>query len=187
MHRDSDHLRWVERYRRKLFSCTIFDLLLSHGTAADGRSGDFYLLSAPDWVNVLAVVRGDGGEDRFLMVRQYRHGARAVTTEFPAGLVNPGETPLAAAERELEEETGMKAGRMTLLGKVSPNPAFMDNWCYTFLAEELSATGRKSLDHLEVLDVLEVPAGELSRSLGTGEYVNSLVMVGLLWYTLHKG
>jgi ADP-ribose pyrophosphatase len=186
MYRDSDHLRWIEQSRRKLGSYSIFDLYLSRRRAADGRSGDFYLLSAPDWVNVIPVLLDDGGRERFLMVRQYRHGANIVTTEFPAGLVNPGETHLAAAERELEEETGRKAGRMTFLGRICPNPAFMDNWCNTYLAEELSAPGGKRLDSLEILDVREVSKEELTQNVGSGEFVNSLVMAALLWYTLRR-
>ena len=116
------------------------------------------------------------------MVRQYRHGAEMVTTEFPAGLVEPGEDALRAAERELAEETGRRAGRMTLLGRVSPNPAFMTNWCTTFLAEDLVRVHDGALDALEDLDVLEVPVRAVEERIGTGELVNSLVMVALHWY-----
>lgn len=186
MDKAKDHLLWTENSRVKLASCSIMDFYLSRRTSADGKSGDFALLSAPDWVNVVPILRGTSGEIRFLMVRQYRHGIEEVTTEFPAGLVNPGEEPLAAAARELLEETGRTAGGLTLLGKISPNPPFMNNWCYTYLAENLSAGAGQTLDHLEVLDVVDVPKSELEASLGTGEYKNSLVMVALLWYNLRK-
>ncbi len=187
MSRSSDHLRWSESSRDKLLSCRIFDVFLSHSSAPDGRKGDFYLLSAPNWVNVVPVVRGEYGGESFLMVRQYRHGASMMTTEFPAGLCEPGEEPLAAAARELEEETGRKAARMSLLGRISPNPAFMDNWCYTYLAEDLSPAGERSLDHLELLDVEDVPAERLIREIGTGEFVNSLTMSALFWFNLKRG
>jgi 8-oxo-dGTP pyrophosphatase MutT (NUDIX family) len=165
-----------------LASCSIFDLIQTRSSAADGTSGDFYILSASDWVNVVPVIRGAEGEPYFLMVRQYRHGAAQVTTEFPAGIVNRGETPREAAERELAEETGRTAGRVTLLGKVAPNPAFMNNWCHTYLAEDLSAPGEKSLDHLENLETVEVPLRDVEKGVGSGELVNSLVMVALFWY-----
>ncbi len=185
MSRD-ERLRWTELSRRKIGAYGIFDLSTAERRAADGREGSFTLLSAPDWVNVVPVIRDAAGRARFIMVRQYRHGAEAVTTEFPAGLVGPGEAPADAAARELLEETGRRAGRLTLLGSVRPNPAFMDNWCHTFLAEDLSEPGERSLDELEVLEVGEVAEDELVKSIGTGEFVNSLVMVALLWYTLHK-
>jgi ADP-ribose pyrophosphatase len=186
MRKAKDHLLWTENSRVKLASVSVFDFYLSRRTAAGGQSGDFALIAAPDWVNVVPVLRGASGEIRFLMVRQYRHGIEEVTTEFPAGLVNPGEEPRAAAARELQEETGRIAGRLTLLGKICPNPPFMGNWCYTYLAEDLSAAAGQALDRLEVLDVVEISKAELEASLGTGEYMNSLVMVALLWYTLRK-
>jgi 8-oxo-dGTP pyrophosphatase MutT (NUDIX family) len=186
MVKTNDHLLWKESFRKKLASCSIFDLYLSRRVAANGQKGEFALVSAPDWVNVVPVIGGEKGGTRFLMVRQYRHGAEAVTTEFPAGLVDHGEEPRAAAARELLEETGRTAGKLTFLGRVSPNPSFMGNWCHTFLAEDLSEPGEKSLDSLELLETVEVSEREVEKSLGTGEYINSLVMVALLWYTLRK-
>jgi ADP-ribose pyrophosphatase len=147
-----------------------------------GKSGEFCILTAPDWVTVVPVLPGAEGEERLLMVRQYRHGAGIITTEFPAGLVDPGEEPLAAAARELEEETGYRAGRMTLLGRVSPNPAFMTNWFSTYLAEDLVRVGELSLDDTEELLPLTLSRAELGRRIGTGELVNSLTLVSFfLW------
>ncbi len=186
MQKSADGLLWKENSRKKLASTAVFDLYLSTMTSQDGRRGDFAVMSAPDWVNVVPVLRGPSGDERFLMVRQYRHGIGRVTTEFPAGLANPGEDPAAAAARELREETGMTAGRLSFLGKISPNPAFMDNWCHTYLAEDLTDSGGQELDRLEILRIVEVPRSELTASLGAGEYVNSLVMTALLWYTLRK-
>ena len=181
-----DHLMWREVRRRKAASCPIFDVYVSERRSADGKTGKFTILTAPDWVNVIPVVRNGAGEECFLMVRQYRHGMEGLTVEFPAGLVAPAENPLHAAERELLEETGRKAGRMSLLGKVSPNPAFMTNWCWTYLAEDLGTEGPGMPDDLEILDLLEVPVREVEARVGEGEYVNSLVMVALLWYTRRR-
>ncbi len=182
--KDSDkHLAWRELSRRNVSSHSLFSLHVSERTSASGKRGDFLVLEAPDWVNVVAVTRNAEGEDCFLMVRQFRHGAEMITTEFPAGLIEPGEEPLTAARRELEEETGYRAGRMRLIGRVSPNPAFMTNWCSTFLAEDLVPVGGQSLDELEELDAVEVPIRLFRERMGTGEYVNSLVMVAFLWYT----
>jgi len=183
--KDTDsHLRWREISRRRVASHSLFDLHVSDRASARGKRGEFLVLEAPDWVNVVAVTKSSAGEDCFLMVRQFRHGAQMITTEFPAGLIEPGEDAADAARRELEEETGRRAGKITLIGRVSPNPAFMSNWCSTYLAEDLSAeAGEKSLDELEELDAVEVPVRLLRESIGTGEYVNSLVIVAFLWYT----
>ncbi len=181
--RDDEHLRWKELSRRRVTSQSLFDLHLSERASTQGARGEFLILSAPDWVNVVAVLPNPAGEECFLMVRQYRHGLDGITTEFPAGLIEPGENPRAAAERELREETGYRAGHVTLIGRVSPNPAFMTNWCSTYLAEDLVRVGEKSLDELEQLESLEVPVRVVQEKIGTGEFVNSLVMVAFLWYT----
>ena len=100
------------------------------------------------------------------MVRQYRHGADLITTEFPAGLVERGEDPAAAAGRELMEETGFRAGRLTLLGELTPNPAFMTNRCFTYLAEDLHPVGGPALDDLEALESLSLPVAEVEDRAG---------------------
>jgi len=180
-----ESLTWSEHSRSKVGSCSLFEMYSSERSSAQGKTGRFCIITAHDWVNVVPVVREAGGET-FLMVRQYRHGASLVTTEFPAGLIEPGEQPADAAARELEEETGYRAGRLTSLGRISPNPAFMTNWCYTFLAEDLTRVGAQDLDELEEVAVLPVPAADLARTIGTGELVNSLTLVAYFLYRRHR-
>jgi ADP-ribose pyrophosphatase len=177
-----DHLRWSERSRELVARCGIFDLYRTRRADAEGREGVFHVLEAPDWVNVVPLVDDPHRGPCFLMVRQHRHGADLVTTEFPAGLVEPGEPAPAAARRELAEETGHRAGRLTLLGRVAPNPAFMTNWCTTFLAEDLEPVADARPDELERIEARRVPVAELVERAGTGEYVNSLVLVAMALY-----
>jgi ADP-ribose pyrophosphatase len=181
-----EHLLWRERQRRRLATLSVFDIFAATRVSPSGASGEFCLIETPDWVNVVPLVSGQLGEERFLMVRQFRHGAGSITTEFPAGLVDTGESPLETAVRELREETGSAAGRLTLIGKTAPNPAFMTNWCYTYLAEEISETGQADLDDLEALERCEVSARELDERIGTGEFTNSLVLVAYLLYRRHR-
>lgn len=181
-----DHLLWRERQRRRLATLSVFDIFAATRVSPSGASGEFCLIETPDWVNVVPLVREPLGEERFLMVRQFRHGAGSVTTEFPAGLVDPGEDPLRTAARELREETGCSAGRLTLIGKTAPNPAFMTNWCYTYLAEDIAHAGETHMDDLEALEKREVSARELDEKIGTGEFTNSLVLVAYLLYRRHR-
>ena len=70
------------------------------------KEGEFYVIDAPDWVNVVALT----DRDELLLIEQWRHGVDHATLEIPGGMVDPGETPLEAARRELLEETGYRAG-----------------------------------------------------------------------------
>ena len=87
----------------------------------DGRRvPDYYVLEYPDWINVIAITR-DG---RFVLVDQYRHALGETSYEIPAGVTEPSdESMVAAAQRELAEETGYGGGEWRLLTTLSPNPA----------------------------------------------------------------
>jgi 8-oxo-dGTP pyrophosphatase MutT (NUDIX family) len=176
-----DKLIWKELDSKQVLDCRIFTVHQSHRVAPDGRQGHFTLLKSRDWVNIVPVVVKQG-QPCFLMVRQYRHGVDSVTVEFPAGLVEPGETPQEAAARELLEETGYRAETLTAIGKIRPNPAFMDNWCHTFYAEKLNLLQEPDLDHLELLDSQEVALGVLEKEIGTDPYTNAMTMTAWLLY-----
>ena len=185
------HLLWKEEARALLQRCPIFDLYRSERTgliAGEGpRSGEFYLLEARDWVTVVPMVRDASGRESFLMVRQFRHGIEQVTLEFPAGLVERGEAPQAAARRELEEETGHAPGRIERLGTVAAAPAFMTNWCHVHVAWDLRPAGSQSLDETEVLDLVTVPVDEADGRMGSGELVNSVTLVSYYFWLRWKG
>lgn len=102
---------------------------------------------------VLPVFAAPTGEDRFVLVRQYRHGCDCITLEFPGGIVEQGEDPALAAARELEEETGYGCSSVTHIGTTFPNPALMTNRCWIYLARDVVSDRNQSLDELEAIDV----------------------------------
>ena len=137
-----------------------------------GLEHDFFILESSSWVNVIPLTP----EKEVVMVRQYRHGIRGVTLEIPGGLVEGGDTPQGAAERELMEETGYRAGRMLLLGSVHPNPAIQNNACYTFVALNVARAGAQQQDDKEDIEVVHHPLKEIPGLISRGEITHSLVL-----------
>ena len=110
---------------------------------------EYYILSYPTWINVIAET--EDGE--LILERQYRHGLGVVSTEICAGVVEEGETPLQAAQRELEEETGYTGGEWEEIMIVSANPSIMDNLCHCFYARNVKKTNNQKLDDTEDIEV----------------------------------
>ena len=138
-----------------------------------GRAADFYVVDAPDWVNVVPVT--PGGE--VVCVRQYRPGTDEVTLEIPGGMIDESETPAAAARRELREETGYAADEWTALGAVDPNPAIQSNCCHTFLAAGATAEHAPAPDATEELTLERVPLADTGALVRDGRIRHALVVV----------
>ncbi|MFP4329684.1 MAG: NUDIX hydrolase [Spirochaetaceae bacterium] len=173
------HLCWSEQSRERILEAPVFSVDKSVQHGPDGRTADYFLLETPDWGNVVAVTKDQHGRDCFLMVRQFRHGNMRLSLEFPGGVIDPGEDPKAAAARELTEETGYVAGELLLIGEINPNPAFMSNTCYTYLARDLHKRQEQSLDENELIDVELVPVNEVEAG---GDFFHAMMVVALHFY-----
>ncbi|OHD19756.1 MAG: hypothetical protein A2Y38_12060 [Spirochaetes bacterium GWB1_59_5] len=171
---------WVETEWRQLADHHIFKAFERTSVGPHGKSGRFIVLDAPDWATVVPVIVRDG-KRYILAVRQFRHGAGMPMTEFPGGVVEPGEAPAAAAARELLEETGYQAERVIPLGACNPNPAFMSNTFHVFAATGLALVAGQSLDEHEIVEVEEIPEDELFARVGDPPWSHAL-MVTAAWY-----
>ena len=140
-----------------------------------GKAHDFIVMEMNHWVNVVAI----SPQGRVVMVRQFRHGTEETGLEIPGGVVESGEDPAKAAARELLEETGYTAEKIVPLGKVAPNPALQDNWCFSFLARDARKTDEQMLDAGEDIDVLEVDPAEIRALVESGEINHGVVVVAL--------
>lgn len=133
---------------------------------------NFHILESTDWVNVIPLTP----QNEVVLISQYRHGIREVTLEIPGGIVEPNDSPEEAARRELREETGYEESEMILLGSVLPNPAFLNNTCYTYLARDVSLMGKQEQDEKEDIEVLLRPIDVIPRLIREGEISHSLVL-----------
>ena len=145
----------------------------------DGRIiPEYYVLEYPDWVNVIAITK-DG---QFVMERQYRHAARKISLELPCGVMEEGETPLEAAQRELLEETGFGGGQWKKLMELSPNPCAMSNTTHCFLAIGVKKIAEQHLDETEELSVLFMTKEEVKRMLNENLICQALMVAPLYKY-----
>ena len=116
---------------------------------------------------------------RVLLVKQYRHAVRAVTLEIPAGTLEPGEEPLAAAQRELREETGYRAGQLDRLGGIYTAPGFSTEYIHFYLATQLTPD-RLAMDDDEVIDLIRLPLSEAVDLIRAGQIDDGKSVSGLL-------
>lgn len=172
-----DRLLWTLNDRKLLLHTCVFDVMEQNETAENGMNGDYIAVDTRDWVITIPVL----GDD-FVMVRQFRHATLSLSTEFPGGVAGRDEDPMEAAKRELKEETGFVAGKLTHLGSISPNPALFANTLHVYLAENLVQSGEQKLDEDEILDYMTISQKEVIRDFGTGEYTHGLMMTALGYY-----
>ena len=119
-------------------------------------------------------------KSHIIMERQYRYAHGRVFYEIPAGKLDyPGEDPLSAAMRELREETGAVAGKMTFLGELDTSPALLNEKIYMYMAEELSFVDRE-LDEDEFLDVEYARLSDLVDMVMSGNIKDAKTQIAVL-------
>lgn len=131
-------------------------------TDAAGRTiAPYYVLEPGDWISVLALTP----EGEAIVVEEYRHGAGVVAIGTIGGAVEPGETPMDAAARELREETGCQASEILDLGATWANFGNHSNRVHHFLALDCVRVADQSLDPSEMIAVHVMPVEGLGEHL----------------------
>ncbi|MEB3355050.1 MAG: NUDIX hydrolase [Cyanobacteriota bacterium] len=135
-----------------------------------GVEGTFGVIRHPG-ASLAVPVLDDG---RVVVLRQYRFAVATRLLEFPAGTLDPGETPLSTMQRELQEEAGYSAERWDPLGAMLPCPGYSDEVIHLFLARDLKPLDEPPAgDDDEDLEVLLMTPSELDASLASGnEYLD---------------
>lgn len=165
---------WQKEETERLGDYTIFRLRRDRSRSPQtGQSHDFYVLEAPDWINVVPVTP-DG---QVVLIRQYRHGVEEVMLEIPGGMVDEGEgDPLETARRELLEETGYEAAEIIPIGVVTPNPAFLDNRCFSYLARDVRLVRAPQFDGTEYIELEMAPLAAIPELIRSGRITHALTV-----------
>ncbi len=124
-------------------------------------------------------------DERVVVTRQYRHPLGDVRVDLPGGIIEPGETPEAAAHRELREETGYSVRHSEFLGAYNVSPGHTNASVHVFLGTGLTM-GDTEPDVTEFLEVDVVPLSELVALIRAGNAVDAPLIVGVLGYLAKK-
>ena len=161
---------WKRLGSEKLLENRYFSLRSDRLRLPDGGIKDpYYVIERPDAAIIFPLTKS--GE--VVLVRQYRPPLEMMELGLPAGLVEEGERPEAAARRELAEETGYTGGDWEPLGSLASSPSLKDNWAYLFLARGVEETAAPDPDEHELVEVVRVPLRELPDLVQMGKIVSS--------------
>ena len=142
------------------------EVLLPTGTIIPS----WFVMEFPNWINVIAITK----EGDFVMIDQYRHALGETHYELVAGVVDEGETPLQAAQRELSEETGFGGGNWQQFMMLSPNPTNHTNISYTFLATDVELISEPHQEPSEDIHIHVLTRQEVGQLLHDGEIIQAL-------------
>ena len=172
-----ENLAWEEISTEHIIQDEWIDFRRSAFRFPDGRVfKPYYSYTRRDY----AVIVASDEEGRYLCVRQFRQGVHEVTTEFPAGAIekkdgeDPAEAALAAAKRELREETGYESDCWRPLLSIPSNATISDNYAWLFVAENCRKAAAQHLDEMELLRVRKHSAQEIDDMVMRGEFQQSV-------------
>lgn len=174
-----DNLKWCVIDSQNLIHRPHLDAYREKVELPNGRVYDeFYHLHFSPVVCIVA----ETATGRLLIERQYRHAVKEVLTEIPAGMVEDGETPIEAAKRELEEETGYGGGVWLPLSAEYAQGGVQDNIMYGFYAKGVELRGSRHLDSTEDINVYLVDKREVLGMLISGEIKQAPLSTALWKY-----
>ena len=167
---------------RRVYTGRVINLDIDTVRFPNGSIGELEMIRHPGASAVVPFVSDPAGDDpQVLLIRQYRHLQGEVSWELPGGGAQPGEDPLAAAQRELREEGGYRAERLEFLTRFYPSNAYLDEVAYCYAAYGLTHDPLPADDD-EFIERRVVPLEEAIRMAIGGEITESVSKMTLLQY-----
>ena len=160
----------------QVFSGRLLDVRRDEITLPDGAVSTREYIRHPGAVVIVPVL--PSGE--ILLIRQFRYPMGCAEIEIPAGKIDPGEEPEETLHRELEEETGYRAGRTTLLQEIHPCIGYSDERMWLYLAEDLE-DGVSGGDEDEFIELIPTPLEEALEMIRLGQITDVKAIIGLFW------
>lgn len=168
-------MRWIVHGERRLYASPWMDLYLSDVELPNGVRYEHHLIKLPQSVGIAVLDQAA----RVLMVWRHRFTTDTWNWELPGGWVDPGESPLAAAAREAEEETGWRPGTVSELAYIQPIAGITDAEQFIYVAEQASYIGPPA-DAFESDRIAWIPLAEVPEMIRRKEIVGGVSVVALL-------
>ena len=170
--------------RKQVYAGPVFSVFTDYVQEGAYR-GRRDVIRHPGSIVVLGVADDSARDPRILLERQYRHVVGARIWELCAGRIDPGETRLAAAKRELLEETGYTARRWRRLFRFYASPGFLDETMDVYLATGLTRGPAQPEDDEQITTQL-LPLTQALRMVMRGQICDAKTIAGLLWYARQR-
>ena len=169
-------LKETPKSSEKIFSGRLIDLYFDHIELPNGKLSTREWIKHPGAVGIIPILPNGN----LCLIRQYRYGPRAEFIEIPAGKLDVGEDPLVCAKRELEEEIGYIAGKLTFLTNIHPAIGFSNEKMWVYLAEDLILS-KQNLDQDEFLELYPIPVKKAIDLIYEGKITDVKTVIGILW------
>jgi len=153
----------------------IIDVSVSQVRTAGGVPAQIEMVHHPGGAAALPLF----ADNTVILVRQYRYPMRRMSLELPAGRMEPGQSAMQTAARELEEETGYRASTLKLIAAFYPTPGFCQEKLFVYLATELTQT-RQNLDVDEEIELVRIPLIDAVNMVNVGEIDDAKTIIALL-------
>jgi ADP-ribose pyrophosphatase len=165
----------------RVYSGRILNLDIDRVRFPDGSVGQLEMIRHTGASAVVPFMSDPAGDDpQLLLIRQYRYAAGKAIYEIPAGRLDPGETPLECATRELLEETGCTAERVEPLLAILTTPGFTDEKIHLFMATGLTM-GESDREADEFIELITLPLSEVLQMIERGEIIDGKTLIAILY------
>ena len=156
-----------------------YELRIEKHELANGKTFDYHIFNLPHFAVIIPK-----RENKYILIKQYRPSWRKSVLEFPAGGADSfEEAPERTASRELLEETGYEAGKMSFIGKFR-HTSRSTQFCFSYLADNLTMVGQKLDEGEYIEEILEVTPAEIDQLIETGQIVDISHIAS--WYRYQK-
>jgi ADP-ribose pyrophosphatase len=166
--------RSEQAQRRVIYNGKVIDLGAEQLTLPNGNRCELEIIRHPGGAVAMAV----DAQQRICLLRQYRYAAGGWIWEFPGGRIEPGESALSSAQRELREEAGVEAKQWQAVIDFYSTPGFCDERLYLFLASDLQQVA-SATEADEVLEVHWLDRYETRELMQAGEIKDAKTLIGL--------